>query len=503
MSFRELIDLVSSPLGGLVLGANDEFFAPKENLLLPTKPVFRDGEYTDRGKWMDGWETRRRRVPGHDHCVIKLGLAGVIRGFVVDTAFFRGNFPAECSIEGTNAPAHARYDDLMSDATEWTELLPRSVLAGDSINEFAVDVPWRFTHLRLHIYPDGGVARLRVHGEVTPDWNVVSQPQVEIDLAAVENGGSVIASSDMFFGSRHNLIMPGRGIDMGDGWETRRRRGPGFDWTILALGMEGLVRRVEVDTNHFKGNYPDSCRLEGTFAPNASPEDLSNPQYQWKPLLAQSKLQAHTRHFFVAELDDPGPITHVRFSIFPDGGVSRLRLLGTPTVSGRHRAGLERLNTLPLGELHAAFLRCCGASRWAEAMAAARPYVSLDELLAQAAKVDVSLSKEDWLQAFAAHPRIGDRQVLAERAKSWAHGEQAAAKGAADQTLDGLFKGNQDYEARFGYIYIVCATGKSAEAMLENLNARLTHAPEKELAVAAKEQSEISRLRLVKLIGGV
>src|SRR5690349_14268731 len=159
-AFVELVDLASTRVGGLVLGANDEFFAPKENLLLAEKPVWKEGEYTDRGKWMDGWETRRRRTPGHDSCVIKLGLAGVVRGVVVDTAFFRGNYPDECSIEATVAPTAARYGDLEDASTKWHELLPRTKLRGDSLNHFEVDSSTRITHLRLHIYPDGGVARL-------------------------------------------------------------------------------------------------------------------------------------------------------------------------------------------------------------------------------------------------------------------------------------------------------------------------------------------------------
>ncbi|HEX3581546.1 MAG TPA: allantoicase, partial [Thermoanaerobaculia bacterium] len=227
--FRELIDLASERLGGAVLYATDDFFAEKENLLKQAKPVWKEHEYTDRGKWMDGWESRRKRTPGHDHAIIRLGAPGVIRGFVVDTSFFRGNYPSHCSIEACYAPFESRPDEL----TSWVEILPKSELRGDSENELAIESPFAFTHLRFHIYPDGGVARLRVHGEVVPEWRRSGGLSNQIDLAAIEHGGEVLTCSDMFFGPKHNLIMPGRAFNMSDGWETRRRRGPGHDWVIV------------------------------------------------------------------------------------------------------------------------------------------------------------------------------------------------------------------------------------------------------------------------------
>src|SRR6267378_3609513 len=213
MDFTELIDLVSERLGGAVLFANDEFFAPKENLLKPTAPMFIEGKYTDLGKWMDGWESRRRRTPGFDWCIVRLGLPGIIRGVVVDTSYFRGNYPEHCSIEACIVDGQPDIDQLINDANTWTEILPMAQLIGDSQNPFAIEHNQRFTHLRFKIYPDGGVARLRVLGEVVPDWNRLKQIGGEIDLAAVENGGLVLSCSDMFFGHRHNLIMPGRAVN--------------------------------------------------------------------------------------------------------------------------------------------------------------------------------------------------------------------------------------------------------------------------------------------------
>ncbi len=322
MEFTELVDLVAEKLGGAVLAANDEFFAPKENLLKASAPVFIEGKYTDLGKWMDGWETRRRRTPGHDWCIVRLGLSGVVRGVIVDTSFFRGNYPEECSIEACTVEGQPTVAELTSDEVAWTEILPRSALQGDSQNPFKIESDLRFTHLRLSIYPDGGVARLRVFGEVVPDWRRLRSRGGEIDLAAVENGGLVLSCSDMFFGHRHNLIMPGRAVNMSDGWETKRRRGPGHDWVVIKLATPGRVQRLEIDTSYFKGNFPESCSLEACYT-NGSVEKA-----EWKQLLERTKLQAHTRHYFEDELNDTGTVSHLRFNIFPDGGVSRLRVFG-------------------------------------------------------------------------------------------------------------------------------------------------------------------------------
>jgi len=210
---------------------------------------------------------------------------------------------------------------LFDAETEWIEILPQAELEGDSQNNFTINFPQRVTHLRLKIYPDGGVARLRVFGEVVPDWDALRRRESEIDLAAVEHGGTVLEASDMFFGHRHNLIMPGLAQDMSDGWETKRRRAEGFDWCVVKLGNAGTIKRVEVDTSHFKGNYPESCSIEAGNNKNFN-------EIIWQELLPNTKLQAHTRHVYVDEIKDCGVITHVRFNIFPDGGVSRLRLFG-------------------------------------------------------------------------------------------------------------------------------------------------------------------------------
>lgn len=320
--FTELVDLAAARLGGAVILANDEFFAPKENLVLEHDAVFLENKYTERGKWMDGWETRRRRSPGHDWCIVRLGVPGLVRGVVVDTSFFRGNYPESCSLEGCALPGVP--DAKALEEADWFELLPRELLQGDSNNLFAIASRRTVTHIRFNIFPDGGVARLRVHGEATPDWERLRK-RGQVDLAAVEHGGRVIAASDMFFGHRHNLIMPGRGTHMGDGWETRRRRGRGNDWVVVRLGHAGTVERLVIDTIHFKGNAPGSCCVEVCYAPAAGDE---TPENGWQEVLPMTPLQPDALHTFEDELHAAGNATHVRLSIYPDGGVSRLRVFG-------------------------------------------------------------------------------------------------------------------------------------------------------------------------------
>jgi allantoicase len=323
-AFTSLVDLASSRIGGRATAANDDFFASRSNLVKPAPPVFIPGKFTTRGKWMDGWESRRRRTPGHDWCVVRLGLRGVVRGVNVATQFFTGNFPSHASLDACDLADSAAAP---RDERAWVEILPKCALRGDSDNLFAVDDARAWTHVRLNIYPDGGVARLRVYGEAAIDWTAVARLGRAIDLASILHGGLVLGASDMHFGARDNLIMPGRGVNMGDGWETRRRRGPGHDWAIVRLGTTALVERVEIDTHHFKGNYPDRASLDGVLAPGATVDTLALAP--WRTLVPEMTLHAHRRHLVTARgLADPGPVSHVRLNIVPDGGVSRLRVHG-------------------------------------------------------------------------------------------------------------------------------------------------------------------------------
>lgn len=330
--FTDLIDLAAERTGGRALLASDEFFAEKENLLKPGRGVFIEGKYTERGKWMDGWESRRKRTPGNDWCIIRLGLPGVVRGVTVDTNHFKGNAPEAVSIEACEAGPIATGESLAEQA-EWRELLPKTHIEPHFENQIAVQDTRRCTHLRLNIFPDGGVARFRAFGEVIPDWKSIIARGEPIDLAAVEHGGQPMGCSDSFFSEPRNLIMPGRSECMGDGWETKRRRGPGYDWVVIRLGRRGSIDRVLLDTNHFKGNYPDTCTIDVCDAPSATeallrPDAASGPA--WRELFPRTKLNAHEERTFERELMDKDPATHLRLNIHPDGGVSRLRVFGRP-----------------------------------------------------------------------------------------------------------------------------------------------------------------------------
>jgi allantoicase len=313
--FHEWVQLEQPRLGTVVTYATDEFFGAKERLIDPQAPVWVDGKYDDHGKWMDGWESRRKRGPGHDFCVVRLGVPGVVHGVDIDTRFFTGNFPPQASID-------ACVSDEDVPQGEWREVLPRTDLQGDRHHYLAVESDAIWTHLRLNIYPDGGIARLRIFGEVRSE---VAASDAVIDLAALENGGRAIACSDEHYGSMHNLNLAGRGVNMGDGWETARRRGPGNDWVILALGQAGTIEQIEIDTAHFRGNYPDRVSVAAALFP--ADEEVTVASGRWQTVLPESKLAMDAQHTFSSELQHRGPVSHVLMSIYPDGGVSRLRIL--------------------------------------------------------------------------------------------------------------------------------------------------------------------------------
>ena len=321
------IDLASEKIGGQVLYCTDDFFAEKENLIKDGRGIFIADKYTDRGKWMDGWESRRKRTSGHDWAIIKLGAEGKIKGFDIDTNHFLGNHPPFASVEAINL-----QDDLSDWSTSnnlsWDEILQKSPLDPGSQHFFEIDTNSIYTHVRLHIYPDGGVSRFRVYGEVHKDWTRVNSEEL-IDLALVNNCGKALHCNDMFFSVMDNLISPTTGKNMGDGWETKRNRIlNNEDFVIVRLGHPGMIKKIVVDTKHFKGNYPDSCAID--YCNCDSDEDVINGIHEWKSLLPQQKLEADKEHNFEKEvIPTSKPVTHVKLKIYPDGGISRLRILGT------------------------------------------------------------------------------------------------------------------------------------------------------------------------------
>ena len=318
---KRWVNLASAKLGALAVSCSDEFFAPMHRMLKDEDPVFIDDKYDDHGKWMDGWESRRKRIPGHDWCIVRLAKPGVIHGIEIDTTHFTGNYPPAASIDVCNHDG----DDPGADGA-WVELVPQSALDGDSGHQYAVNNPEIYTHVRINLYPDGGVARLRVYAEPRVDWDRV-QPGERVDIAAALNGGVALASNNEHYGSIRNLLTPGRGVNMGDGWETRRRREPGNDWVVIALARAGTIREIEIDTAHFKGNYPDSCSIQGAHLDLVNLGSIDSDSENWGELLPRVKMQADNEHQFSKEIVDIGPVTHIRVNIFPDGGLSRIRIM--------------------------------------------------------------------------------------------------------------------------------------------------------------------------------
>lgn len=327
-SFTKYLDLAAERFGGKALLCTDDFFAEKENLIKPGRGIFITDKYTDRGKWMDGWESRRKRTEGHDWCVVKLGAPGKIKGVDIDTNFFLGNHPPHASLEACYAGDNIAMEDM-----QWKEILEQSPLLPGSQNFYAIYDEGIYNYVRLHIYPDGGVARLKVYGEVYKDWEKTDANGL-IDLAAATNGAKSVLCNDMFFSHMDNLIMPGRGVNMGDGWETKRNRTPGNrDWVIVRLAHKGVIKKALIDTCHFKGNYPDRFMLDGVALTLDEEKNLKDDAIAWKNIIAEQKLSADCEHEYEAEILPHEPVTHVRLSIFPDGGVSRMRLWGNVIIA--------------------------------------------------------------------------------------------------------------------------------------------------------------------------
>jgi allantoicase len=313
-----LTNLADARIGASIVSCSDQFFATAERMLQTEPAQFIEGKYDDNGKWMDGWETRRKREAGYDWCIVRLGVTGVVSGFDIDTSFFTGNYPASASIEG----CYATDDQL--DQVEWLPLLNNSVLSPNQHHFFQCEAE-KVTHIRINIFPDGGIARLRVYGQVVLE-NI--EPDQVLDLIGLKNGGRIVAFSDAHFGHPNNLIKPDAGLNMGDGWETKRRRAPGFDWCIIALGQAGQVEQIEVDTAFFKGNFPAFCSIQAAYVENATDAQLIPQSMFWSFLLEQQPLSMDHKHGYTNEILPHHKVNYIRVNMIPDGGISRIRLWG-------------------------------------------------------------------------------------------------------------------------------------------------------------------------------
>jgi allantoicase len=479
------VDLAVRAAGGGVVAASDESFAEKENLVSTAAPTHAAHTFGHKGQIYDGWETRRRRQvgdgpgptdpAGDDWAVIRLGLPGIVHRVVVDTAFFDGNHPVSAQvdtrwIEGNPSPDEAAEGP-------W-EPLCGTPLAGNTAHTVEVPVPRAATHVRLRIHPDGGVARLRVLGEVLPDvrrWRGIG-----VDLASLAAGGRVVDASNRHYSPPENLLLPGTAAHMGQGWETRRRREGGFDWVDVALGAAGRVHQVVVDTTHFLGNAPGTVRLVALGGPDE------------RELLPETPVQPDAEQWFgVPEgLDDGLVVDRVRVEVRPDGGFARLRLVGRPTAEGAVAVGLRRFHAVPSGVAEQVLLGCCSAPDWAAAVVAGRPYADLAALVSAATAGVLALDEKELASALAGHARIG-----APRGGAGAR-EQAGVAGLDEAGRRSLAEGNRAYEERFGHVYLVRAAGRSGEELLALLRERLGNDPETEAEVVRAQLAEITALRI-------
>ncbi len=498
--FEHLTDLAADALGGFVLFATDDYFAEKENLLKASAPLWLEGKYTDKGKWMDGWESQRRRTPGHDWAVVRLGIPGSLHGFVVDTTHFKGNAPEAVQLEGLEAEPLSPVGSVLEHAG-WFELTPKTPVRPDFANVLELEPSRRVTHVRLRIFPDGGVARLRAFGRALPHPRTFWRPG-SIDLAAVENGGTIAAVSDQFFGPPSNLLLPGRGVNMGDGWETKRRRTPGSDWCVVRLARRGVLHRVELDTHFFKGNAPQHVLVESldehTLGAARVAELLRAPE-GWTPVIDQHPLEQHRRH----ELDPVHrlPVTHLRVHIFPHGGVNRMRFFGHALDTEADAARVRSFDEAGPSEARELARSFCGSHAFGEELLRRRPFGSARRLFEVAEEAWWATSEADRLEAFAAHPRLGSTkraESASAQSATWSEGEQRGAAGAKEDVLARLASQNEAYFEKFGFVFLLFASGRTAAEMLSALEARIGRTRGEELATAAREQWKITRLRIEK-----
>ncbi len=471
-----MADLISERVGGRIVSCNDEFFAEATNLIEVADPIWKPFEYTDRGKWMDGWETRRRREPGHDWCVIALGIPGQVTQVTVDTSHFTGNYPEEFSLEGCGVGSDERLGGAF-----WVDLVPRTAIHGDSVARFDLKASGRLTHVRLNIFPDGGVARLRVEGNPVPGLDGVCPEFGLVDLVSLASGGEPTDASDAHYSPPSNMLRPTDPVGMWDGWETRRRRGPGSDWVVFKLGMSGTMREVVVDTRYFKGNAPGWVSVS-----------VSDDGTVWNEVLSRAAVEADSVNHLPLVRETTARL--LKLDIHPDGGVARFKVMGMPDAESATTKRLHYLNSL-LGQSATGFFHtACQSTRWVSSMLASRPFSTVGQVVEAAEVFFLELEEEDWLEAFAGHPRIG------EQGDAVANREQASSRNADAAVLSSLGELNRRYEEKFGFTYIVYATGKNAREMLEIAQERIENTRGTELEIAAREQQKITATRLRRML---
>ncbi len=317
----KMINLAEPRLGSKVIFKTDDFFASAKRIINPDPPIFKEGLFDAHGKWMDGWETRRRRRKGFDYLIVKLGKPGKIFNVDIDTSHFNGNQPTHASLEACYS------NKKINKKTRWIKILDKKKLGPNKNHNFKIKNKLVFNHVKLNIFPDGGVARLRIYGEV--EIKKINFGNKLINLTSVLNGASIVGCNNEHFGKAENILAPGKGKNMGDGWETRRSRGKNFDWLIIKLGRSGTLDKVEIDTHHFKGNYPDTCSLQAAYIPKKiSNYSVVKKSTKWKSILNKVKLSANKKHNFNNKMMRKKKINFIRINIYPDGGISRIRAFG-------------------------------------------------------------------------------------------------------------------------------------------------------------------------------
>lgn len=473
------INVACEKMGAKVIYATDDFFAEKENLIKFSDPVFIADRYTERGKWMDGWESRRKRVPGHDYAVISLAAPSLIDSIEIDTAHFLGNHPPAARLEGCVSAGPVHED------AHWYPLLAKVPLGPGQKQHFdslMKDIP--FTHIRFHIYPDGGVARLRLWGRFFCDL-LQHRNEPVTNLSSALMGARILGANNSFFSSASQMLRPGESQGMHDGWETRRRREPGNDWAVIGLPHAARAASIVCDTSHFKGNYPDSFSVEYCTEEIRGAQDMETKT--WKPLLEKRALGPDASHSY-HQLLPHDPFKAVRLSIYPDGGVARFSVLG-------EYVDAVDVNGFDCDKLRADWEGIGHHIGFAENLIASMPFNSMFDMLAKAEQSWHKLTDDEKKDALSRHPRIGDLSALKDK---FSGNEQASTKDASDELISSLYECNQVYEHAFGWTFIVCASGQSAEDMLDCLKERLKNSKSEEWYEVVKQHAKIIALRLMK-----